>query len=133
MVGISREWQFCRVSVPGIWVNALAEAPRLHGNTRVNVAGPIAATRDSRVSGVCLCRPWIPTMGHLLGAGPRGPRSRLHIGVPGAFAAFGKSRLYRHAANERDDEKPDLKCVTAMRSHTITKLCASSINELPSR
>jgi hypothetical protein len=38
------------------------------------------------------------------------------IGVPGAFAAFGKSRMYRHAANERDEEKPDLKCVTALRS-----------------
>ena len=133
MVWISREWQFCRVSVPGIWVNALSEAARLHGNTRVNVAGPIAATRDSRVSGVSLCRPLIPTMGRLLGIGPRGPRSRLHIGVPGAFAAFGKSRMYRHAANERDDEKPDLKCVTALRSHTITKLFTSSTNELLSR
>ena len=128
MVGFSREWQFCR-GVHGIWVNALSEAPRLHGNARVNVAGPIAAMRDSRVSGVSLCRPLIPTMGRLLGIGPRGPRSRLHIGVPGAFAAFGKSRLYRHAADERDDEKPDLKCVTALRSHTITKLFTSSTNE----
>jgi hypothetical protein len=42
------------------------------------------------------------------------------IGVPGAFAAFGKSRLCHHDANERDDEKPDLKCVTALHSHTIT-------------
>jgi hypothetical protein len=110
MVGVPREWQFCRVSVPGIWVNALSEAPRLNGNARVNVAGPIAATCDGRVSGVSLCRPLILTVGRLLGTGPRGRRSRLHIGVPGAFAAFGKCRLYRHAANERDDEKPDLKC-----------------------
>ena len=49
--------------------------------------------------------------------------------MPGAFAAFGKSRMYRHAANERDDEKPDLNCVTALRSHTITKLFTSSTNE----
>jgi hypothetical protein len=127
MVWISREWQFCRVSVPGVLVSALSEAPRLHGNTRVNVAGPIAATCDSRVSGVSLCRPLILTAGRLLGTRPRGPGSRLHIGVPGAFAAFGKSRLYRHAANERNDEKPDLKCMTALRSHTITKFFA----ELP--
>jgi hypothetical protein len=53
--------------------------------------------------------------------------------MPGAFAAFGKSRLCRHDANERDDEKPDLKRVTAFRAHTITKLFASSTNELPSR
>jgi hypothetical protein len=131
MVGFSREWQFCRG--PGIWVNALSEAPRLHGNARVNVVGPIAAMRDSRVSDVSLCRLVIPTMERLLGTGPRGPRSRLHIGVPDAFAAFGKSRMYRHAANERDDEKPDLKCVTALRSHTITKLFTSSTNELLSR
>jgi hypothetical protein len=117
MVWISREWQFCRVSVPGVLVSALSEAPRLHGNTRVNVAGPIAATCDSRVSGVSLCRPLILTAGRLLGTRPR----------PGAFAAFGKSRLYRHAANERNDEKPDLKCMTALRSHTITKFFA----ELP--
>jgi hypothetical protein len=130
MVGFSREWQFCR-GVPGIWVNALFEAPRLHGNTLVNVAGPIAAMRD--VSGVSLCRPLIPTKGRLLGTGPRGPRSRLHIGVPDTVAAFGKSRMYRHAANERDEEKPDLKCVTALRSHTITKLFTSSTNELLSR
>jgi hypothetical protein len=89
--------------------------------------------RDSRGSGVSLCRPLIPTMGRLLGTGPRGPRSRLHIGVSDAFAAFGKSRMYRHAANEQDEEKPDLKCVTALRSHTITKFFASSTNELPSR
>jgi hypothetical protein len=132
MVGFSREWQFCR-GVPCIWVSALCEAPRLRGNARVNVAGPIAAMRDSRVSGFSLCRPLIPTMGRLLGTGPRGPRSRLHIGVSDAFAAFGKSRMYHHAANERDEEKPGPKCVTALRSHTITTLFTSSTNELLSR
>jgi hypothetical protein len=53
--------------------------------------------------------------------------------VPDAFAAFGESRLYPQAANERDDEKPDPKYVTALRPHTNTKLFASSTNELPSR
>jgi hypothetical protein len=70
MVRISREWQFCRVSVPGIWVNALSEAPRLNGNARINVAGPLAATCDGRVSGVSLCRPLILAVGRLLRIGP---------------------------------------------------------------